>query len=777
MDQLVVLQEIYESFSKGGDALQKINSRAIVGSSPELVRKMVESAKKGRIDEDVCSMLAECLEDVYEVKRLGDICRKAGLYGLAIESYNKALSLCRDKTLRSVLHNNLGQAYARQGDFSRASFYYEKAARSFEAAGDSSGLAHVLGNLGSAHRRNKNWDKSIEHCYRSLKIFEKNGDDLGTAQMTGSLGRIYAEMGERELAVRYFERSLTEFQRLGDKKSAAWILDRLGRIAAQRKDWDKALGYYNQSFSLFDQQGQSQSAGIVLSNLGRTYLDMGEATVACESLERAVRLIPRNMHPNYQNALSGLAASYSFLGRENLREAIGAKGYNESDRSTSQAAFKYYSRAADRYIEMASYLKVVSPDIKAAAAIAKSRSYLAKLSGTVSDEEAVSLAERALIALDSAAGTSKEEKKAKIENLQKILAGMKEVWSISLIETEPWKLFRAVTNASEKIIGGAGGCSTGETNGYLCDALQNLSASIDAIRTRKAPTETLKAAASSLRKAKDASNKMEKETGRRNAQKLIEAAEILEGLANNENGRDKDESAPHIQDVFNFRPEREALLLIGWALINNALSVVDDTDTVFTWDDTLNMEVHSPANSIIKENIKIKELKEEPIPQTIPVADRPNIEISKERARTRDLILADGTVEASEVFVSEMANPEPCYLVPVTASMVCKTNSQHIDQDKPLWKAEVVEAPIKTQQYEILIKDTIGQGIDAERKEESAKDVSSDVGGIAKDLGPSIASGYARESIFSRSKGIMLLKGMTILVILLLVVEAILYLI
>ncbi|MEI8004554.1 MAG: tetratricopeptide repeat protein, partial [Methanothrix sp.] len=258
---------------------------------------MLESCRKGRIGEDVCRELSLKLQDVYEIKRLGDICRRAGLPGIAINTYNRALSLCRDPVLRPVLQNNLGQANAYRGDLAKAAFYYQKAADCFAKEGDNIGLAHVLGNLGSAYRCSKDWDKAIEHCYRSLKTFEEKGDDLGVAQMTGSLGRIYADMGEKELAARYFERSLTDFQRLGDKRSVAWVQDRLGRIAGQREDWDKALFYFNSSLSLFAMQGESQSQGIVLSNLGRTYLLMGQATAAREPLERAVLLISRQTKP------------------------------------------------------------------------------------------------------------------------------------------------------------------------------------------------------------------------------------------------------------------------------------------------------------------------------------------------------------------------------------------------------------------------------------------------------------------------------------------------
>jgi len=160
MNQLVVLQEIYASLSKGGDGLQKIDSKAIEGSCPELLSELLESAQKDRIDPNVCYKLSLKLQDVYELKRLGDISRRAGLPDLAANTYNRALSLGRDPILRPVLQNNLGQAFVHLGDLAKAVFYYQKAADSFSREGDHIGLAHVLGNLGSALQEERGMGQS-----------------------------------------------------------------------------------------------------------------------------------------------------------------------------------------------------------------------------------------------------------------------------------------------------------------------------------------------------------------------------------------------------------------------------------------------------------------------------------------------------------------------------------------------------------------------------------------------------------------------------------------
>ncbi|MFZ2470587.1 MAG: tetratricopeptide repeat protein [Methanothrix sp.] len=737
MNQLVVLQEIYASLSKGGDGLQKIDSKAIEGSCPELLSKLLESSRKGRIDEDVCRELSLKLQDVYEIKRLGDICRRAGLPDLAIITYNRALSLCRDPILRPVLQNNLGQAFVRQGDLAKASFYYQKSADCFAKEGDHTGLAHVLGNLGSAYRRSGDWNKAIEHCYRSLKTFEEKGDDLGIAQMTGSLGRIYADMGEKELAARYFERSLTDFQRLGDKRSAAWVLDRLGRIAGQRMDWDKALSCFNSSLSLFEEQGESQSQGIVLSNLGRIYLQMGQATAAREPLERAVLLISRQMNPGYQNALYCLAKTYSSLAKNCLQEDTG----QPASRQQRLEASRLFIQAANGYQELSSTIGEGQAEIKVAEAIAKSQSYLVRLCGDVQGEEALILAERAQTFLDNAAANANDNNKAKILGLQRIIAGMKEVHSIGLLANEPMMLTRALNNASEYLMSGAQEWPSEGAGGFLCQALKNINATADPGRD---PTEKLQAAAAALRQAEKHFGAVEIGGKKSRANKIAQAAEILEGSA--ANGKEQCQAA---------------LLLIARAMATDSMGKIDDSNSILTWDESLHL-LPTTEKGEFAVNIKINDL-HEPDQEPIAKADLPVLEISKERYAAKDLILADGG------------------LVQVKADVACKGYGQlFMPASRQQFNAKVEKPEKPADERQEPHKRAFSEA-NEEISQETNKEIDEDLNNETIEFfeaanNPEIEK-ESQESPLSSSKSVFLLKVMTALLVMLLAIEAILYLI
>jgi len=794
MDQLVVLQEIYESFSKGGDSLQKISSKAIDGSCPELIARLLESAKKSQVDEDVCRQLSGCLVDVYEIKRLGDICRGAGMYALAINSYNKALSICRDPVLRPVLQNNLGQAYARQGDLARAAFYYKKSACCFEKSGDLIGLAHVLGNLGSAYRQNRDWDRAIEYCYRSLKTFEEKGDDLGIAQMTGSLGRIYADMGERDLASRYFERSLDDFQKLGDKKSAAWILDRMGRIASERYDWDCALSCYQQSLALFEEQGQIPSKGIVLSNMGRMYLEKGDASKARECLEDAIPLIGRNIQPGMVNALSSLAATYSTLAKGSLQEAEDSEDLGlGSGRLQRQEASRYFSLASDCFLELLSALPGMPADVRKKEKIAKCRSYLARISGYSSDEEAVELAQKALESLDSAPDNADELERSSIYGLERIITGMKEARSIGLMGDEPWRLCRSICSAIEHLLAGARYCHPIDANSSLISALEAFLASMNAERTAEDPVDALNTAVEELRHAGKHLFALKKDPKERDARRLIEAAAILEGQKdrNDISGLASEEDIGPNQICFG--PERDALLLIASAMASSLIEQIDDTREILTWDESLNL---IPNEKRVEIDI-VDEDGEESERDEGTNCDLeedyemlPDLEISEDRAQAQDLILADGTVEPSEFYLSEIVYPTENWLVPVRGNTLCRKGnpigfncwrqSQYYGSgsrdhlEKPEDNPERIEDGIDTGLLEALNLKGCGTGQD-QRIEGGLENPGPEFREAVPEMEEKEAKNWT--GLISSETAVVLIKAMTVLVILLMAVEAVLYLI
>jgi hypothetical protein len=277
---------------------------------------------------------------------------------------------------------------------------------------------------------------------------------------------------------------------------------------------------------------------------------------------------------------------------------------------------------------------------------------------------------------------------------------------------------------------------------------------------------------------------MERDPKERDARRLIEAAAILEGQMVGDDTAS--EEGPRRNEL-GFGPERDALLLIAGAMANRLLELIDDTREILAWDESLNLV--SNEKKMQPDIIDgMDELIESDLEEDFD--GLPDLEISEDRAQARNLILTDGSVEPSELYVSEIVHPEESWLVPVMASTPCKKGnpigfnswrqaqfygSKGFDHlEKPEDDIEKIDGVIDTGLIEELNRHDLG-GRQGEWPERGLEDAGPDF----REAVPEItepASKYG-SGLFSQEKAIMLIKAMSILVIILLAVEAVLYLI
>ncbi len=596
MDQLVVLQEIFESYMRGGFS-RTIDPKSISGDCANLVAALLESFEEGQIDEKICHKLLNCLSDIYDTKRLGDICRLAGHLGTAARCYNKALNLASDQHLKCVLLNNLGQVHARQGYLGRALRYYEKAAEGFSLLGDVGSLAHVLGNMASAYRSGQDYDKALESCRKSLDIFKELGDEFGVAQMTGSLGRIRAETGDFDLALQHYEKSLAEFEGLGDQRQVAWLLNRMGKVNADGGDADAAIGYYHRSMEIFEAIGQNHNAGVVLSNLGRLRLDRGDYDLAAYHLEASLDLIKKNMQPVRANAASLLSFVRRMRGRDLHQQALGqitgeAGGQNAEEILTE--ASTSYAAASDCLLEIARTPGVGHPDLEIEAGIARFASAFVILEMEGEPERAIKLAEEGVGVLNKALSKVEDDSESpSVEALRRGMMGLKEAWRLSLIRDEPWKVFDVVADATEHFsqailqLGSASrGCQ--EACGHLLPAFKTLGRFMTAELKEESPTDLTETMAY-LKRAESSFELAAPDLGMINPFQIREARMMTKRL--------EEISTSGTERHLLLETYQGTLLLMGRVLTRTALTEASRLEVVRTWNESMNMVEEEPGSS------------------------------------------------------------------------------------------------------------------------------------------------------------------------------------
>ena len=172
---------------------------------------------------------------------------------------NEELAYCRIQ---------LGWAYQREKDFTRAATYSDLALRYFLEQQDEKGLTEAYILTGSIENRQGNYQESrpyFEKAYRASKNTH-NAQNLVIA--INRLADILCYEGEYEKARELFEEALQLSRQLNDLYHQAILLNNLGTIDHLECNYARAAAYYQESLAITRKLGDLDGVALALNNLG-----------------------------------------------------------------------------------------------------------------------------------------------------------------------------------------------------------------------------------------------------------------------------------------------------------------------------------------------------------------------------------------------------------------------------------------------------------------------------------------------------------------------------
>jgi tetratricopeptide (TPR) repeat protein len=217
-----------------------------------------------------------------------------GLYTLGTIDRNNvwkdSLMLWTDTVVKSpdsaIAHNNLGDVYASQSQWNRASTEYQTAVRLKPDYAD----AHY--NLGFVYESQGQWDSAIAEYQTAVRL----KPDYVDAHY--NLGFVYASKGQWERAI---EEDLAVLRLQPDYASA---YNELAFAYASQGEWDSAIAEYQTALRLKPDYAEAHN------NLGYAYASQGRWDSAIAEYQTALRL-----KPDYAETHNNLADAYASQGQ------------------------------------------------------------------------------------------------------------------------------------------------------------------------------------------------------------------------------------------------------------------------------------------------------------------------------------------------------------------------------------------------------------------------------------------------------------------------------
>jgi len=192
--------------------------------------------------------------------------------------------------VRARALNGAGNLAWSQGDYAKATAWYEESIVFWRQVGDGVGIARALSNLGMVLYEQGDLSRAQARYEESLTLHrqQRDLDRWGIAAVLNNLGRAVREQGDRTRAHALFAESLALKREIGDSSGTAATLGNLADVASADGDYEHAATLYRDSVALYDALGDQ--GGIASGCEGMAHLAAQVESVAADP-SRAVHLL------------------------------------------------------------------------------------------------------------------------------------------------------------------------------------------------------------------------------------------------------------------------------------------------------------------------------------------------------------------------------------------------------------------------------------------------------------------------------------------------------
>jgi serine phosphatase RsbU (regulator of sigma subunit)/Tfp pilus assembly protein PilF len=181
---------------------------------------------------------------------LGNIYFYSGIdYENALQNYQKALELFREKELRNYEANmliNIGLVEEKRGNFATALEFYNNGLEISEQINDNYSKGQALSNIGNIYLIREDYDKALEQLNNALEIFESLESKKDIALILKSIGNLYHLWDKHIQAKDFYLKSIALCEELDLRKELSDNYKELAYVYTELNDYKAAFGYFEQ---------------------------------------------------------------------------------------------------------------------------------------------------------------------------------------------------------------------------------------------------------------------------------------------------------------------------------------------------------------------------------------------------------------------------------------------------------------------------------------------------------------------------------------------------
>ncbi len=212
-------------------------------------------------------------KELYIHIRMGRVHFNEGDYGVALNEYEKALSMIGNgnEKYEAQINNYIGHIYEMEGKYVRALEYFKKAESIAKSNGIDEEIAHAIHRIGTVQFNTGDMDKAeaalkkAEHIRGNLGLLKEQGYSLN------NLGIVENLRGNYEKSMEYYKKAKTIAERISDMNSIITVNTNIGDVYTEFGDFDKAEKMFIENMELATKINDAYTKALSYFNLADVY--------------------------------------------------------------------------------------------------------------------------------------------------------------------------------------------------------------------------------------------------------------------------------------------------------------------------------------------------------------------------------------------------------------------------------------------------------------------------------------------------------------------------
>ncbi|MEM9983153.1 MAG: tetratricopeptide repeat protein, partial [Bacteroidota bacterium] len=244
---------------------------------------------------------------------LGALYQKQGLYGLAINNYQKALKIYegyRKKSELTSLYESMAFCYTQQKQYKEAITFYNDLLLQYQGGGNDQKVLQIRYELSELYTNSENYAAAIEINQEIAQQLNQRKQVIELSTTYNNLGFLYKRNGNTKNSVEFFYKSLALYSQnkgrlQGEQK--ALLLTNTGVAHTNLKAYNKAKNYFEEALKIRQDKNSPNKLADTYNYIASNYYVSGNNSQALTNVNIAIEIGER------YKAQSSLLTSYKLL--------------------------------------------------------------------------------------------------------------------------------------------------------------------------------------------------------------------------------------------------------------------------------------------------------------------------------------------------------------------------------------------------------------------------------------------------------------------------------